>query len=262
VALPITVAYAITRHRVIDIRFAASRTLTFAVVTSILGLVFAGIDVLFSSRLPNSHLEAAIYAGLALVIGFSLNAVRQRIGKTIDFVFFRQWYHAQKEADAVADTIRHVASKVELYKPLTVDIARAFSIASTALFERIEDGGYVRVAACAWPQGMAWHIFPDDPLAIRAAQSRRVVDVDALIWNETALPASVARPTALFPIVSAKRVAAILLCGAHENGTALAPDEIRAIRRFCADAGLVYGKPPGLQAGSPTAIGRREAVSV
>jgi hypothetical protein len=262
VVLPVTVAYAVIRHRVIDIRLVVSRTLTLGIIAALIAFIFAGIDWLFSTRLPSSHLEEAIYAGLALMIGFSLNASRQRFGKTIDFVFFRQWYHAQEQANAITDTIGHAAFKTELYQPLTEAVAQAFSLASTALFERIEDGGFVRVGSCGWPPGMTWHIFPNDPLAVRASKSTRVLDVDALIWYETALPPGVARPTALFPILSAKRVTAILLCGAHENGTALASDELRTIRRFCADAGVVYGKVPASHLGSLTTIEHREAVTV
>ncbi len=39
-----------------------------------------------------------------------------------------------------------------------------------------------------------------------------------------------------------KQVPGLLLYGAHENGTGLAPDEIRSIRRLCADAGHAYGR--------------------
>jgi len=44
----------------------------------------------------------------------------------------------------------------------------------------------------------------------------------------------------------------MLICGAHENGTGLDPDEIRAIRRLCADAGLIYEISPTLELGRPS----------
>jgi hypothetical protein len=254
VALPISVAYAVIRHRVIDVRLVVGRALALGIIAAIVATIALVMDWLFSTWLPNSRFEAAIYAGLALMIGFSLNAGRQRIGKAVDSVFFRQRYYAHEQANSIADTIAHAASKTELYEPLTTGISKAFCIASIALFERVEDGGFVRVAACGWLTGMTWHILPDDPLALRANGSTRVLDIDALRWQEKELPAGVARPTTLFPIISMKRVAAILLCGAHENGTALDSDEIRTIRRSCTDAGFLYGAPSTAAAGALATI--------
>jgi hypothetical protein len=55
------------------------------------------------------------------------------------------------------------------------------------------------------------------------------------------VPLGVARPSLLVPIIAGKEVVALLLCGAHVDGTGLDPDEIKMIRDICADAGRVYG---------------------
>lgn len=244
VVLPLTVAYAVIHHRVIDVRFVASRSLTFGVIAVAIGIAVAGVDWLFSTKLPNSRLEMAAYAGLALLVGFSLNAARERIGRTIDFILFRYWYQAQERMRGLDDDIRGARSSVDLFEPLTAGVVEAFSVASAALFERVEDAGFVRVAACGWPDGTIWHILSDDPLALSAGERRPVVDIDSLQWQERDIPAGVARPTIMLPIFSGKHVPALLLYGAHENGTGLAPDEIRSIRRLCVDAGPLYRKRP------------------
>lgn len=241
VILPLSVAYAVIRYRVMDARFVASRSLAVGVILSLIAFIVAGIDWLFSTRLPNSRLEAAAYVGVALLVGFSLNVARQSISKSIDFIFFRPWYRTQEQVGIIADAIRRATSKTDLYEPLTNLIASAFSLGSAALFERVEGAGFVRVGAHGWPPGTTWNILSDDPPAERADKRPRVVDVDALQWREPDLPPGVARPTIMLPIIVSKRVSAMLLCGAHENGTSLAPDEIRAIRRLCADAAVMYG---------------------
>jgi hypothetical protein len=53
--------------------------------------------------------------------------------------------------------------------------------------------------------------------------------------------------------MAGKRGPAMLLCGAHENGTALDPDEIRAIRRLLSDAAAVYGASHAAEA-KPTPL--------
>lgn len=239
-ALPFAVAYAVIKHRVIDVRFVLSRSLTFGFIALAIALLVLAVDWLFSTRLPNSHLEAAAYAALALLVGFSLNAARQSVGKAIDFLFFRYWHRTQQEAEAVDGAIRRAASPSDLYEPLTAGIARAFSIASVALFERLEGGGFVRVAAYGWPQGSFWHILADEPLVVRAGEGRHVVDIDDLQWRDLAMPAGVARPALLIRVAAGKQVTALLLCGAHDSGVGLDPDELRAIRRLCASAATVY----------------------
>jgi hypothetical protein len=240
VVFPLTVAYAVLRHRVIDVRFVIGRSLVVVTVAAIVTIIVIAVDWLFSAKLPSSRFETATYFAIALLIGLSLNWARQRIGKTIDSLFFRQWSRSQEQADTIADVIRHSMSKADLYEPLTSGIQSAFSLTSVALFERVEDGGFVRVVADGWPTGTIWHILPDDPLIKRADNRLRVVDIDSIQWGASDLPSGLARPAVLIPLVAGRRVLAILLLGAHENGTALAPDELRLILRLVADAGPVF----------------------
>lgn len=242
VVLPFTVAYAVIHHRVIDVRFVASRSITIGVIAVALGIIVGGIDWLFSTKLPNSRLQMAAYAGLALLAGFSLNTARQHIARTIDFIFFRQWFQAQERMRGLDDATHRAISYPDVYEPLTAGVADALSLASAALFERVEGAGFVRVAAYGWPAGTIWHILSDDSLVLCASERRPVANIDALAWREGEVPAGVARPTTMLPIFAGKRVPAMLLYGPHENGTGLAPDEIRSIRRLCADAGVLYAR--------------------
>jgi hypothetical protein len=241
IVLPLAVAYAVIRHRVIDVRFVISRALVFGVIASIIVGAVVFLDWLFSTQFTNSRAQTAAYAGIALLVGLSLNSARQRLTKAIDALFFRQWYRTQEQSDRVADSLRHATTRFDLYEPLTKGVQNALSLGSAALFERAEDGGFIRVAARSWPPGTVWHLLPGDPLTQRAASSARAVDVDAFEWREHRVPSGVARPTVMVPIVAGKTVAAILLYGAHEDGTTIDPDEIRIIRRLATDAGLVYG---------------------
>ena len=240
VAFPLTVAYAVLRHRVIDVRFVVSRALVFGIIAAVIATVVVCLDWLFSTKLAGSRLQTAIYAGAALLVGFSLNASRHRIATLVDSLFYRQWHRTQQQASTISDSIHRAASKADLYELLTSGMASAYCLASVALFERLRDGGLVRVAAHGWPLGTLWHLLPEDAV-VKHASSLKPTNIDSLGWTEQALPVGVATPSLMIPIVSGKQVPAVLLCGAHENGTGLDPDEIRSIRMLCADAGLVYG---------------------
>lgn len=255
IPLPLAVAYAVIRHRVIDIRFILSRSLTIGVMASVVAVIVISLDWLFSMKLPSSHLEMAAYVGLALLVGFSANAARQRIGDKIDALFFRQWRQMREQAEAISDAVRRATSKADLYEPLTAGIAKAFLLSSAALFEQAKDGGFVRVAAHAWPTEALWHLLPDDRLAQRANETQRLIDLDAFQWRESELPTGVARPAMMVPI-AASRMLAILLLGAHDSGTALDPEEMRTIRRLCADASIVYERSQTRDSARITVLGQ------
>jgi hypothetical protein len=244
IALPLTVAYAGLRHRIIDIRFVASRSIIFGIIAVALGFTVAVLDWLFTTRVPSSRFEAAAYIGVALLVGLSLNTIRRSLSKAVDSLLFRQWHRTGEHVRTIADCVSRARSEHDLYKPLTADIAAAFSLASVALFERVEGGGFVRVAAHGWPPSTIWHILPDDSFARRAIEGRHVVAISEVQRHERDLPSGVARPEITFPLAAGKRVAAMVLCSAHENGTAVDPDEIQVIRSLCADAAVVYGQSP------------------
>jgi hypothetical protein len=239
--LPLTVAYAVLKHRVIDVRFVLVRSLAVGISAAIVAVVLVATGWLFGAKVPTTRVEATIYAMAILLVGFSLSAVRERIGRTIDALLFPQWHGAQERAHRVGAQVHSASSQAKLYEPLTAGIAGALSVASAALFERVnDDGGFVRVAAHGWLADTLWNILPDDSLVQRVAERKRATSLDVTWWLTPRLPSGVARPTRLFPFSSGADVPAILLVGAHINGSALDPDEVRIIGRICADASLVY----------------------
>jgi hypothetical protein len=240
IPLPITIAYAVIRHRVIDIRFVLSRSLVVGGIGAVVAVLIIATDWVFGSQLSASRYEATAYVALALLIGFSMSAAGRWLGRMTDALFFRQRDRTQKLAGVVSDAVTRAASPDALREPLTIDLANALALASAALFEHIESGGFVRTASSNWPDGTIWHILPDDAAAKRVAERGRVTDIDNIAWDEGAVPSGFGRPTILVPIIAGKVVAAILLLGSHENGTALDPDEVRMVRNIAADAGVVF----------------------
>lgn len=252
--LSLTVIYAVIRHRVIDVHFVLSRSIVFAVIAAIVALVVLGVEWLFSKKLPASRFEVVAYSGVALLVGFSLNTARESIGKIVDMLFFHQWHHARQQTGFLSDAMRQADSTLDVYEPLTNGTAGAMSLASAALFERVEDGGFVRVAAYAWSAGTLWHLLLDDPLVLRVANRPRSTSLDAFQWHGDRVPPGNARPAVVMPIFAGGRVAAIVVYGAHENGTSVDADEIRLIRRLCAEAGLVYGRSRALEWARPPVV--------
>jgi len=244
VLLPLAVAYAVIRHRVIDVRFVVSRALVYGTIALVIIAVVAVLDWLFSTRFANSRWQTAVYAGIALLVGFVLNFARQRIGNMVDAIFFRGWHGTKEKVDALRDLVRRAGAKTAAYEPLTKGVAETFSLASVALFERTVDGGFVRVAAHGWSSCTLWHILSDDALATRVRTRPRISEISALEWPAPSVSSGVACPEIMVPIIAGKNVTGIVLLSAHEDGTRLDPDELRAIRGVCSEAALLFSIAP------------------
>jgi hypothetical protein len=71
VLLPLTVAHAVIRHRVLDIRLVVERTLVFVVLTTVLATLFALLDYFFGTLLEDFRVSRWIAAAISLGIAFS-----------------------------------------------------------------------------------------------------------------------------------------------------------------------------------------------
>jgi hypothetical protein len=111
-ALPVAIGVAILRYRLYDIDRIISRTLAYALVTALLGLLFAGIAI------ASQELLASVVAGNGLAVAVSTLAVaasfqplRRRVQGAVDRRFDRARYDADR---VVASFAGHLRGEVEL----------------------------------------------------------------------------------------------------------------------------------------------------
>jgi hypothetical protein len=97
VLLPLTVAHAVVRHRVLDIRIVVERTLVFAAMTTILAGIFALLDYLFGTLLEDFRLSRYIAAAISLALAFAFKWLEERATRTIEAVFLPNRRDGQPE---------------------------------------------------------------------------------------------------------------------------------------------------------------------
>jgi hypothetical protein len=90
VLLPLAVAYAVIRHRVLDIRIAIRRALVFAVFTTVLAAVFALLDYVFGTILEDIGLSHLIAAAVSVAIAFAFKNLEERALATVEAAFFKE----------------------------------------------------------------------------------------------------------------------------------------------------------------------------
>lgn len=240
--LPIAVAYAVVRHRVIDVRFVINRAVAYGSLTAIIVLCFSALHWLLGEVLRATRLATAAEIALAIALSYWLAMMNRSIESVTERIFFRRRHEAEARLNRVALALPQ-ASSLEAVDQLTQsEPLDALALASSAIFRR-EDGStsYVRTASAGWDPGSARTLDADDALVRAAFVKRaplRVIDVE---WNRHDLPSGPARPVLAVPLIAHGDVSALALFGAHSSGEDLDPDEVRAI------AGLAQGACAGYE---------------
>jgi len=125
VLLPIAIGIAILRYRLYEIDRIISRTVSYAVVTGILALVFVG-TILVSQTVLASFFRgnSVAVAASTLVVATLFQPLRRRVQSTVDRRFNRSRYDAERTVAAFAE---HLRDEVAL-GPLEADIRGVVSL--------------------------------------------------------------------------------------------------------------------------------------
>lgn len=224
IALPLTLAYAILRHRVIDVGFALNRTVIYATVTTVVVIAVSFVDWLAGRLIGETRLALAVEAVVTIAIGVALNALHERIGALVDRVLFRARHTAERRLRNGIDALAFAASDVAIERALTDEVSAALGLRSTALFRLDEETKDFRcVRATGWPDTVA--TIDGDALLVRTLRAReRPFHLADFAVAEPVLPDGPAAPMFAIPIADRHALQGFVLYGALADGTAPDPE--------------------------------------
>lgn len=241
VLVAISVAYAVVRHRVIDVSFIVGRTLVYTTLTLFAVGVFSTIEYLVGKLLERGGLALVLEILAAAAIGLSMNALHGRLDRTIDVVLFRRRHLAEARLKRAAAMLPQATTREFVDEALVREPLEALDLASAATFLLDEErGSYDRTAAAGWNEGDASRLGADDELVVRLRTEREPQNLSLDGWRRTDLPRGVRQPLYAIPVTLGGRVQAIAVYGGHSEGEDLDPDERRWLRRLTAGAALAY----------------------
>jgi hypothetical protein len=135
--MPVAIALAILRYRLYEIDRIISRTVGWALVTGLLGAVFAGLVVglqtLFATVTGGNTLAVA---ASTLVVAALFQPLRRRIQGAVDRRFNRARYDAQRTADGFAEQLRNEVDLARLRVALVDSVEEAVRPVSTTVWLR------------------------------------------------------------------------------------------------------------------------------
>ena len=230
VALPVTIAYTVVRHRVIDVNFLISRTIVYTGITAIVVVVFGIIDWFFNRYLSVAGAGTVAEVAAAIALGFWLQGIHARVDSFIDAVFFRRRHEAEVRLKRLAKALPHASSAGTVAESLVDRAADALDLTSAALFLRDGSGSYALTRTAGWDGAKAHSpVAPDDLLVIQLASEQQPLSLQNADYDKAWMPGGRAHPALAVPLSVRNELRGFTLYGPHMRGDDIDPDEVAVL---------------------------------
>lgn len=231
VVTPLVLLYAVFNRHVIDIRFVVSRTLVYAVITTLVIAIVGAVDWATSAYLHEVKIAMALDALATIAVAFALNRLHRWIERAVDIALFREKYAAEEYLDRLGRTLLDAQREETIHSELVRAPVRALNLTMAAVFREAESA--FTVCASAGRDVNLPPAFDRDHEVVRFLNADRALVRLRDIAFES-------RAEIAIPIFQGKRLTGFVLYGAHSDGTQLDPDEVETLKRFCDSAAQAY----------------------
>jgi len=234
-AIPIGTAYAILRHRMLDIGFVLNRALVFAIISALVVAAFTLLEFVLGRYLTSlGHVQSAVLeALLALGIGVSLGRIHARVDTVVDTIFFRDRHRSEAALHRLAREAAYVDDPHVLAERIVTAVDRHGNANGTALY--LQDGTcylpYLATLSRTEP------VERNDAAIVRLRALGDEVDLEDLAREvgPTSCPGTIA-----FPMVVRGELLGVLACGSKRDFQAYAPDERATLSELAHAAGIAF----------------------
>jgi hypothetical protein len=128
---------AILRYRLYEIDRLVSRTIGWAIVTGVLGVVFVCLVVTLQAVLAPFTRESTLAVAASTLVAFGLfQPLRRRVQRTVDRRFDRARYDGQRTTDAFAERLRNEVDLGTIRTSLAATANEAVRPSGSALWLR------------------------------------------------------------------------------------------------------------------------------
>ena len=239
VLLPITVAYAVLRHRVLDINFVLNRAIAYGTLSVVVIVVVTLLDWLSGQVVSKAHFATVIEIVVTVGIGFGLTRINRALESFIDLLLFRRRHEAERYLARVADALPYATAEDAISDGLVREPVEALSLIAGALYRRSEDGRIYQGVATSSQTTVAPMGFDRNHNLVRFLQS-----AEDLVWLGEVRSHLDAANSAVYalavPVTVRHQLVSFVLYGAHLNGAQIDPDEVVLLKKLAREAARAY----------------------
>jgi hypothetical protein len=239
IIMPISVAYAVFRHRVLDVNFVLNRALAYGILSIFVIAVVSLLDWTFSRIVSERHLAVVAELGVTICVGFLLDRINKFIEMIVERVFFRSRRAAESYIRRVAAALPYATQEQAVSEGLTQTPGDALRLVAAALYRRSDDGSRFEGIATSLQTPVAPPGFDVNHLLVRMLQSSEqkvwLEEVRTYLDTENSSKYVIA-----IPITVRHELVSFALYGAHANGAQLDPDEIELLEDLAREASRAY----------------------
>ena len=176
-AVPITWAYSILRHRVLDIRVALNRTLLYGTLTAFVLVAFVVVEALVERTVLAGKPGGTIVEIVAVVaVGLALRPIHDGVSELLDGLMFRKRRQNVAALSEFAGLVPSISDRDSLRSQTVERIAICTESVGCAIFER---DGDVYARSSGMPEAPAT-MNRDNPLVQKLESTLECVDTDEL----------------------------------------------------------------------------------
>ena len=239
VIMPISVMYAVLKHRVIDINFVLNRALIYGILSVFVISFVSLLDWFAGHVIAGERLATGIELVLTIAVGFLLDRINRVVSNAVDLIFFRERRAAEDYIRRAARALPYATDESAINDSLVQIPDDALKLSAAALYRRSQDGDRFEGIATSTNTTVAPPGFDRNHLLVRMLQSG-----EQRVWLEELrghLDREQARSYVLaVPVTVRHDLVSFTLYGPHRNGSQLDPDEVELLEDLAREASRAY----------------------
>jgi hypothetical protein len=239
IVMPLALTYAILKRHVIDVRFVISRTVVYALITTLVVGVIGAVDWLTSAYMHQARAAMAIDAAVTIGLAFLLHRAYGWIERAIDFLLYRHKHSAETYLHRLAKTLLRASREDTIDRAVVHAPYEKLDLTMAAVF-RAQGNTFV-VSCAAGCDGLCQPVDTEHELVRFLATERTKLHIRDLRSHVVEqFQSNGPTPAIAIPIFQGDDLTAFAVYGIHRDGTKLDPDEIETLEHLCDTAAQAY----------------------
>jgi signal transduction histidine kinase len=136
------IAFAMLRHRLLEIRFIVYRAVVFTLILITFAIIGAGSLLFVSQFLTEGINQIIIYTTLSIVFAFSFNPLRRLFEKATKNIFYQEAYSSEELLESLGSILRSTLSITTLTTNVLKELSDTMHITRAAFYLKNDEGEY------------------------------------------------------------------------------------------------------------------------